>query len=103
MPTISVEVLFWLKGRLGFPDEGRATLDVSIAPGDTVGDVLALLASERPAFAEHVFDASRGVPYEHVVVLLNRRAVELQGGMAAALADGDELLLMPGFAGGQSL
>ena len=100
MPTITVEALFWLKGRLGFPDDADAILTLSVGTGVTVGSVLAGLARDRPAFAEQVFEVGSGLPYDHVVVLLNRRAVELRDGMDTLLSAGDALLLMPGFAGG---
>jgi molybdopterin converting factor small subunit len=103
MPTVTVEVLFWLKGRLGYADDGEATLALEIAPGESVGSLLARLAADRAGFAEHVFDVARGLPYDHVVVLLNRQAVELKGGMDAVLTQGDELALLPGFAGGQRI
>jgi molybdopterin converting factor small subunit len=65
-----------------------------------VGSLFAGLAAEFPGFGEHIYDAGGDRVLEHVTVLLNGRAVELVGGTGARLADGDQLVLLPGFAGG---
>ena len=99
-PEVTVEVFSWLRGRLGFAEAGQALLPVEVAAGETAGDLLARLAAQVPGFREHVYDPTQGRLYEHVAVLLNGRALELAGGLAAQLRDGDRILLLPGFAGG---
>ena len=100
MTTVTVEVLSWLRTKLGHQETGKVVFTVEVAEGETVGGLMARLAADLPGFREHVYDASGQRVYEHVAVLLNGRALELAGGLAAPLRDGDRLVLLPGFAGG---
>lgn len=100
VPTVTVEVLSWLRGKLGYPDEGRVVLTEEIVDGETAGSLLTRLAAGLPGFGEQVYDAADERIREHVVVILDGRAIELAGGPAAPLHDGDRLVLLPGFAGG---
>ncbi len=98
--SVSVEVLSWLRSRLGYPEAGRVVLSAEIDEGGTVGDLLGRLASENAGFAKYVYDAADERLLDHVVVLLNGRALELAGGLGAPLSAGDRLVLLPAFAGG---
>jgi len=97
---VTIEVLAWLRPKLGYQDAAKVILASDIAADETVGSLFARLAAESPGFGEHVYAAAEDRVHEHVTVLLNGRAVELVGGTRARLADGDRLVLLPGFAGG---
>jgi molybdopterin converting factor small subunit len=85
-----------LPGPLQGYAEGRAEVPVSAA---TVGDALTGLAERYPAMARHLFGED-GAPRSFVAIFLNDDDVRGLGGMAAALAEGDVLSLVPNVAGG---
>lgn len=78
---------------------GRAEVPVAAA---TVGDALTRLAERFPAMARHLFGED-GTPRSFVAVFLNDDDVRGLGGMAAALAEGDVVSLVPNVAGGAEL
>jgi molybdopterin converting factor small subunit len=98
--TVTIEVLAWLRPKLGYPEGSKALIIREVAADETVGSLFAQLAAELPGFGEHVYAVDEDRILEHVAVLLNGRAVEIVGGTRAYLADGDRLILLPGFAGG---
>ncbi len=100
---VTIEVLAWLRPKLGYPEGEKVVLEREVAPGESVGSLFARLAAEVPGFGEHVYAAAEDRVYEHVTVLLDGRAVELVGGTRAPLSDGSRLILLPGFAGGAAL
>ncbi len=100
MVTVTVEVLSWLRTKLGHSERARFVLPAELAGEATVGDLLARLARTVPGFGEHVYHVDDRRLDEHVVALLNGRALELAGGLTAPLRDGDRLVLLPGYAGG---
>lgn len=65
----------------------------------TVGEVVADVAARYPALASRLRDAS-GEPYPFVTFYLNDEDIRFCGGFAAAVADGDELTVVPAIAGG---
>ena len=97
---VTIEVLAWLRPKLGYAESAKVALSREVPPGETVGSLFAHLAAEVPGFGEHVYSAAEDRVYEHVTVLLDGRAVELVGGTGAPLADGSQLTLLPAFAGG---
>lgn len=71
-----------------------------IFPGDSIGSVLDRLADRLPGFVEWVYDRPERRVHEHCTLLVNGRAFEGLGGLDTGLKDGDELTILPGFAGG---
>jgi len=78
--------------------EGR-TVDVDIAPGQTVGDALDALLSDRPALRDRVLDDD-GEVREHINVVRNGNNVHHESGLDTQLEPGDELALFPPVTGG---
>ncbi len=99
-PVVVLECYSWLCRELGMATGDRGKVEVRFAPGETIQLVLDRLAAESEPFARHVFDRDLGRVKESVALLLNGRHVDLVGGIETALQPGDELLLLPGFAGG---
>ena len=97
---VTIEILAWLRPTLGYQDAAKVMLLRDIAADETVGSLFARLAAESPGFGDQVYAAAEDRVHEYVTVLLNGRAVEIVGGTRARLADGDRLVLLPGFAGG---
>ena len=69
------------------------------ASGTTVGELVADVASRFPALAPRLRDAA-GQPYPFVTFYLNDEDIRFRGGFAAAVADGDEVTVVPAIAGG---
>jgi molybdopterin converting factor small subunit len=69
--------------------------------GATVGDVLGALATDHPGVREQVFTAD-GTLHRFLNVYVNDDDVRYTGGLATAVAPGDEVTLLPAVAGGMS-
>jgi molybdopterin synthase sulfur carrier subunit len=67
--------------------------------GATVGDVVSDLATRYPALGPRLRDDA-GQPYAFVTIYLNDEDIRFHGGFAAAVADGDEITVVPAIAGG---
>lgn len=99
-PIVRVEILPWLGRRVDPGCGGTLRLALPFSPGETVGDLFASLAERYPGFAEIVFDRANGCLYECANVVINDRLFEAQGGLGAPLRDGDEIVIVPAYAGG---
>ncbi|MGH7500583.1 MAG: MoaD/ThiS family protein [Longimicrobiales bacterium] len=69
------------------------------ANGATLGDAVDEVAVRFPALAPRLRD-NEGQPYQYVVFYLNDEDIRLIGGFDAAIADGDEVTIVPAVAGG---
>ena len=69
------------------------------AGGETVGDVIAQVATRFPALAPRLRDES-GNPYPYVTFYLNDEDIRFTGGFQTPVSDGDELTVVPAIAGG---
>ena len=75
--------------------DGQRSLEVQ---GSTLGDVVAD-AARFPGLAPRLRDAA-GQPYPFVTFYVNDDDARLQGGFAASVRDGDEIIVVPAIAGG---
>jgi sulfur-carrier protein len=75
---------------------GHATLS---ADGATIGEILSTLSATYPSAAAQILDAE-GNLHRFLNVYLNDDDVRYIGGLTAAVADGDEVTLLPAVAGG---
>jgi sulfur-carrier protein len=69
------------------------------AAGATLGEVVADLAARYPELSARLRDAA-GNPYPFVTFYLNDEDARFAGGFAAAVRDGDEVIVVPAIAGG---
>jgi molybdopterin converting factor small subunit len=76
---------------------GRAEVEVPAAP--TVAEVLAGLWARHPGVRDRVLD-EQGAVRAHVNVFVGADSIRHVGGLAAAVADGAELFLIPAVSGG---
>ena len=70
------------------------------AAGETVGDVLASLASEHPDTRDQLF-SSDGELNRYVNVYLNDEDVRVLDGLDTAVAASDTVVILPAMAGGR--
>ena len=75
---------------------GQSTVD---ADGSTVGQVVDDLVARFPGMAGHL-KAPDGGLHRFVNVYVNDEDVRYQGGLEAAVGDGDEVSILPAVAGG---
>ena len=76
--------------------DGQRTLEARCA---TLGDVVTDVSTRFPGLAPRLRDAD-GKPYPFVTFYVNDDDARLQGGFAATLRDGDEVIIVPAIAGG---
>ncbi len=69
------------------------------AAGATVGEVLEALGRAHPGLRERLLD-ERGAPRRHLGLFLNDEQLAGPAALDTAVADGDELTLVPAIAGG---
>jgi molybdopterin converting factor small subunit len=99
---VTLEFRGFLAERLAALGSRRGTRTVAqlpIRPGATVAHLLADLVTRDERYAL-LFDAAERRLPEHVEVVLNDRVLDLQGGLDAALTEGDVLTFLPAHAGG---
>jgi sulfur-carrier protein len=76
--------------------DNRSTVEAS---GATLGDALADVARRFPALRPRLLDDA-GHPCPFVGYYLNAEDIRFAGGFGAAVADGDEVMIVPAVAGG---
>ena len=69
------------------------------AEGTTLGEVVEQAARRYPSLGPRLRD-EHGNPYPFVTFYLNDEDIRLGGGFAAAVRDGDEVVVVPAIAGG---
>lgn len=69
------------------------------ADGTTLGEVVQHASARFPQLAPRLRD-DEGNPYPFVTFYLNDRDIRLDGGFEAAVAEGDEVTIVPAIAGG---
>ena len=100
METVSLEYYSWIATQLKGVGERGTTERLPIDGTTTVRDLLVRLAAASPKFAELVYDQEGERLKEYAALILNGQTIELAGGLDRRLEPGDQLLLLPGFAGG---
>ena len=71
---------------------------IPVQPG-TIRDVITAVAGQFPALAPRIRD-DKGEPHPFLNVFLNDEDIRFNGGLDAAVKDGDEITLVPAIAGG---
>ena len=99
MAKVSVRVWPTLTALFGAETIRSRALEVEVADGETLLDLLRHLAAAHPAFGAVMFTAD-GAPTEQVSVVVNDRLPELLDGLATRLRDGDRVMLVQAYAGG---
>ena len=94
-----VQVRVRLHGVLAEHAGGRRELEVPLADGATVGDLLDRLAADHPAVERRIRDET-GALRQHVNVFVGTDHVRTLGGLAHRLRDGAEVLVLPAVSGG---
>lgn len=79
--------------------DGASTVELSLADGASLADVLEALAAAKPALARRIRD-EQGELRRYVNVYVDGADVRSAGGLAAPVPAGAEVLVLPSVAGG---
>lgn len=93
--NVSVRLHSALRDQAG----GRRSLDVPLADGSTVRELLDLLAEQFPAVERRIRDET-GTVRRHVNLFVDAEHVRAHGGLDHRLHDGAEILVLPAVSGG---
>ena len=96
---VRVRVPTQLRDLVGGDAVVEVTVDVAPDSVATVGDVLDVLASTHPAFERRVRD-ELGQTRQHVNLFVGDDNVRDRDGVETAIADGEELFVLPAVSGG---
>ncbi len=101
MSGITVEVSFhaW-QTRVFGKEESPVILEEVINKGTTFEGLLNQLIDKYPALEGTVVDPESGRVYDHAMVVLNGRVIDLVGGPRVVLSEGDKIQFLPMVAGG---
>ena len=88
-----------LPGSLRAHADGRSELSVEVADGACLGDLLDTVAATWPALERRIRD-ERGTLRQYVNVYVGQTDARTEGGLAASLPAGAEVLVVPSVAGG---
>ena len=99
--TIQVEIFFsaWQIDILGNGDS-PAILKESVDRGATFTVLLDQLIDKYPALLGTAIDPESRRVYDHTMIILNGRAIDLVGGTQVQLNEGDNVQFLPLVAGG---
>lgn len=79
--------------------DGASTVDVALADGASLAELLDALAAAKPALARRIRD-ERGELRRYVNVYVDGEDARRAGGLAAAVPADAEVLVLPSIAGG---
>jgi len=79
--------------------DGESAVEVSLADGATLGELLDALADVKPALCRRIRD-EQGELRRYVNVYVDGEDARRAGGLAAPLPAGAEVLVLPSVAGG---
>jgi len=88
-----------LPGALRQYSGGESSIDLQLADGSTLADLLEALASVQPALTRRLRD-EQGQLRRFVNVYVDGEDVRTAGGTAAPIPSGAEVLVLPSVAGG---
>jgi molybdopterin converting factor small subunit len=91
-------VHFWIPGPLTSLTGGRSRVDVEVS-GGTLEDALDALFAAHPGIRDRVL-TEQGEIRQHVNVFVGNSEARSTGGLAAPLADGMEVSIIPAISGG---
>ena len=74
---------------------GTDELLLELPNGSDVLSALRKACELLPELSSVLFDADTGDPRTNFLILLNRKDIDVLGGLSARLRDGDELALVP--------
>ncbi len=94
-----MEVRVRVPGALRELGGGRSVHEVELAQGATVADLLDAVAARWPALERRIRD-ERGGLRPHVNLFVGDQDVRALGGLATALAAGDEVSIVAAISGG---
>lgn len=100
MPTVKLKVTGWSLARPGAAWANPEGVSVSIADGETIGDMARQLALRDEIFRKLVLDNPDLEFGAEVLVILNGAFVDPRNPAETCLKQGDEVMLLPMVSGG---
>jgi|TARA_B110000263_G_scaffold175852_1_gene153724 molybdopterin synthase sulfur carrier subunit len=78
---------------------GAETLDIPIG---TVNNAISILEEKYPGFKDRILDEASGDIHPFISIFLNENDIQYIDGLETAMLEGDELIIIPAIAGGNS-
>ena len=98
MHEIRIEVCSWLADKLISDHENP--LNLKVEEGTTISIFLSYLSDNSKIFNEYVFNVKEKKLKEHILIFVNDRYLELNGGKERILQNGDCIIIVPIMSGG---
>jgi len=96
----TVEVTGWVTKFVGGDGSGRREYEETVAPGETVRDILRRFSARYPELDAALWDASTKELGEHIEVLVNDAVLGLTHTLDSEVKPGDYILLIGQYMGG---
>jgi len=96
----TVEVTGWVTKFVGGDGSGRREYEETVAPGETVRDILRRFSARYPELDAALWDASTKELGEHIEVLVNDAVLGLTHTLDSEVKPGDCILLIGQYMGG---
>jgi len=97
---IRIEIIPWLTELAGESRSRRLIVQEELGGEGTVREVLMRLGQRYPTLGRLLLDPETGEVGGQVNVVVNDKLLDLAGGLEAKLKEGDTLVLLPAFQGG---
>ncbi len=100
MRAATVEVTTWVTKYVGGDGSGTRTFEESVAPGETVRDVLRRYSKRFPELDAALWNPTRTALGEHIEVLVDDAVLGVTHDLDTPLKGGERITLLGQFMGG---
>lgn len=97
---VRVELISWVNRFVGGDATGTVELEETVAPGETVRDVLQRLSRRHGRLREALWDPDSGELGPHIEIVVNDAVLGVSHTLDSPLRPGDRIMMMGQYLGG---